>query len=103
MLLMRLFAILSLLALLAWRPFASEEEGPSIVLGSGAELCRELPSKPGASADAPLTGLVRITCNLDGALLSLENYYRVNTTANVGDPSDDLSGRLRSSRHKRGR
>lgn len=96
---MRLRAIsclLALLALLAWRPFASEEKAPYMSLGSGAELCTSVFSKPGASEDAPLTGLVHITCDLDGALLSLENYYRDSLAATV-------AGRLPSSRHKPGR
>jgi hypothetical protein len=103
---MRLLAILALVALfalLAWQPFASEEEAPYRVLGSGAELCTEVASKPAASGDAPLAGLLRITCDLDAALLSLENYYRDSLAATGADPSDTLFRRLRASRHKPGR
>jgi hypothetical protein len=102
---MRLLAVLCLAALLllVWRPFASEEQASYMVFGSGAELCANVASKPGAPADAPLTELARITCELDGALLSLQNYYRDNMVATVADPSDRLIGRLRSGRHKPGR
>ena len=103
---MRLLAILcllALLALLAWRPFASEEKAPHMVLGSRAELCAKVVSKPGASEDAPLRGLIRIICDLDGALLSLDSYYRENLAATAADSSDRVIGRLRSSRHKPGR
>ena len=102
---MRLLVILCLLALLAlltWPPSSSEEEARYMVVGSPAELCTKAGSKPGASGDAPLAGLIRITCDLDGALLSLENYYRDNFAATAADPSNRLMGRLRSSRHKPG-
>ena len=101
---MRVLAIsclLALLALLAWRPGATEEEGPDMILGSGAELCSKAGSKPGPAEDPSLTGLIRLTCALDGALLSLQNYYRDNSVGTaVVDPSDKLLGRLRASRRK---
>jgi hypothetical protein len=101
---MRWLAIFFLLALLAWRPFASDEKKAHYILeGSGAELCTKVIPKPGASDDVPLKGLIRITCDLDGALLSLENYYPDNMAASLADPSDRLIGRLRSPRHRPGR
>jgi hypothetical protein len=100
---MRWLAIFLLLALLAWRPFASDERDHYMLEGSGAELCSKAVSKPGAADDVPLKGLIRITCDLDGALLSLENYYRDTMAASVADPGDRLIGRLRSTRHKPGR
>jgi len=101
---MRWLAIFFLLALLAWRPFASDEKKAHYILeGSGAELCTKVIPKPGASDDVPLKGLIRITCDLDGALLSLENYYPDNMAGSVADPGDRLIGRLRSPRHRPGR
>ena len=98
---MRLLAIVLLLSLVAWRTIASEEQPRYVVLGSGAEVCTKLASKPGASGEGP--GLLRITCDLDGALLSLENYFRDNMEATGADPGDQSIGRSRSSRHKPGR
>lgn len=103
MLPMRFVAIGLLTGLLAWCAFASGDEGPYIMLGSGAEPCTKLASKPDASGGDPLTGLVRITCDLDGALLWMENYYRINTAVTLVDPSDGLMRRSRSARHKPGR
>jgi len=100
---MRWLAIFFLLALLAWRPFASDEKAHYILQGSGAESCTKVIPEPGASDDVPLKGLIRITCDLDGALLSLENYYPDNMAGSVADPGDRLIGRLRSPRHRPGR
>ena len=100
---MAILFLLALLALLAWRPFASNGEARYLVIGSGAELCTTIVSKPGAAGGDSLAGLLRITCDLDGALLSLENYYLANMAADGADPSDRLIGRLRANRHKPGR
>ena len=100
---MRVLAIsclLAVLALLAWRPGAPEEEG-RYVLVNGAELCSKAGSKPGPAEGPSVTGLIRLTCDLDGALLSLQNYYRDNSVgAAVVDPGDKLPGRLRATRRK---
>src|SRR5215475_14141275 len=101
--LMRFVAIGLLMGLLVWCAFASGDEGPYNMPASGAEPCTKLASKPGAPADDPFTRLVRITCDLDGALLWIENYYRVNTAVSVVDPSDRLMWRSRSTRHRPGR
>jgi hypothetical protein len=103
MLPMRFVAIGLLTGFLAWCAFASGDEGPYIMLGSGAESCTKLAAKPDASGDDPFTGLVRISCDLDGALLWMENYYRINTAVTLVDPSDRLMGRSRSARHGPGR
>jgi len=102
MLLMRLVAIGLLTGFLVWCTSASGDEDPYIMLGSSAEPCTQLASKPGARGDDPFTGLIRITCDLDGALLWMENYYRINTAVNIVDPGDRLMGRSRSIRHKPG-
>jgi hypothetical protein len=98
--LMRFVAIGLLTGLLAWCAFTGGDEGPYDMLGSGAEPCTRLASKPGAPGDDPFTGLIRITCDVDGALLWMEKYYRINTAVSVVDPSDRLIGRSRSTRHK---
>ena len=103
MLLMRFVAIGLLMGLLVWCAFASGDEGPYNMPASGAQPCTKLASKPGAPADDPLTGLLRITCDLDGALLWMENYYRVNAEVSVVDPRDRLMGRSRATRHRPGR
>jgi hypothetical protein len=103
MLLMRFVAIGLLAGFLVWCAFASGEQGPYIMLGSGAEPCTKLASKSGAPGDDPFAGLLRVTCDLDGALLWMENYYRINTAMSVVDPSDGLMGSSRSTRHKPGR
>lgn len=100
---MRFVAIGLLTGLLAWCAFASGAEGPSLMLASGAEPCTKLASKPDASGDDPFTGLIRMTCDLDGALLWMENYYRINTAVTLVDSSDGLMRRSRSARHKPGR
>jgi hypothetical protein len=103
MLPMRFVAIGLLTGLFAWCAFASGDEDPYIMLGSGAAPCIKLAAKPDASGDDPFTGLIRITCDLDGALLWMENYYRINTAVTLVDPSERLMRRSSSARHKPGR
>lgn len=99
---MRFVAIGLLTGFFAWCAFAHGDQGPYITLASGAEPCTKLAAKPDASADDAFTGLIRITCDLDGALLWMENYYRSNAAVTLVDPGDRLMRRSRSVRHKPG-
>ena len=94
---MRLYVALAVLGLLAVSALASDaERGPHIPV-SGAAACGRLDRNP--RGDVPyggwFQGLIRVTCDLDGALLWMENYYR----ADVGDT---LTGGLPARRHKPG-
>jgi len=100
---MRFVTIALLTGLLAWCAFGTGDEGQYIRLGSSAESCTKLAAQPDASGHDPFSGLMRITCDLDGALLWMENYYRINTAVTLVDPSDRWMSRSRSARHKPGR
>jgi hypothetical protein len=83
---MRLHAALLLIGLLALHALPTDAEGRYIVLGIGGDSCGRSASQHDADLDVPyplgLAALVRITCNLDGALLWIETY-RQDSEANL--------------------
>ena len=97
---MRLRAALVVVGLLAASALVTEaERAPGTPVSSGAPCGRPALDR-NARRDVPyggwLQGLVRVTCDLDGALLWMENYYRA-------DLGDTLTGGLPARRHKPGR
>ncbi len=97
---MRLCVALVVLGLLAFSTLVTDaERGPGIPV-SGAAPCVRPALDRNASGDLPyggwLQGLVRVTCDLDAALLWMENFYRA-------DLGDTLTGRLPARRHRPGR
>ena len=64
---MRLQAALLLIGILAFGMFATDTEGRYIDLSIGRELCGKSAAENGS--DSWLSGLVRLTCDLDEALL----------------------------------
>jgi hypothetical protein len=93
---MRLHATLLLIGLLALRALPTDAQGRYIVLGIGGDSCGRSVSQHGAELDVPypmgLAALVRITCNLDGAMLWIENYRQ--------DSENNLTATLRPTRQK---
>ena len=97
---MRLYVALLVLGLLALSALASDAERGSGIPVSGGAPCGRPAVDSHAPGDLPyggwFQGLVRVTCDLDGALLWMENYYRA-------DLGDTLTGRLPARRHRPGR
>jgi len=99
---MRLHAALLLIGFLALRALPTDAQGRYVVLGVGAQSC----TSSGAGADAEinlayrvsLAGLIRVTCNLDDALLRMQNYARTNSLNDAQEPTDGSIGKLRISR-----
>ena len=94
---MRLYVALVVLGLLALSALATDaERGPGIPM-SGAAPCGRPALDRNVSGDRTydgwFQGLVRVTCDLDGALLWMENYYRA-------DLGDTLTGGLPARRHR---
>ena len=97
---MRLHVALLLIGFLALRALPTDAQGRHVVLGVGAQSC----TSPGAEIDlayrVSLAGLMRVTCNLDDALLRMQNYARTNSLDDAQEPTDGSSGKLRVSRPK---
>jgi hypothetical protein len=97
---MRLHAALVVLGFLAVSALVTDtERGRGFAVIDG-EPCAKPVLRPDPHGEAPLggwaTGLLRVTCNLDGALLGMENYYRA-------DLGYTLAGGLPARRHKPGK
>lgn len=97
---MRLYAALIVLGLLATSALVTDAERRPGIPVNGAASCGRSALDRNARADFPyggwFQGLVRVTCDLDGALLWMENYYRA-------DSGDTLTGGLPARRHRPGR
>jgi hypothetical protein len=101
---MRLHVALLLIGFLALRALPTDAQGRYVVLGVGAQSCTSPGAGPGAEIDlayrVSLAGLMRVTCNLDDALLRMQNYARTNSLDDAQEPTDGSSGKLRVSRPK---
>jgi len=101
---MRLHVALLLIGFLALRALPTDAQGRYVVLGVGAQSCTSPGAGPRAEIDlayrVSLAGLMRVTCNLDDALLRMQNYARTNSLDDAQEPTDGSSGKLRVSRPK---
>lgn len=99
---MRLQVALLLIGFLALRALPTDGEGRYVVLGIGAQSCTSSVASPGAvinlSYNLSLAGLIRATCNLDDALLRVQNYARSSPADDVQEPTGGSIGKLRVSR-----
>ena len=99
---MRLHVALLLVGFLALRALPTDGEGRYVVLGIGAQSCTSSVAGPGAEMNLPyrlsLAGLIRATCNLDDALLRMQNYARNSPADDVQEPTGGSIGKLRVSR-----
>ena len=99
---MRLQVALLVIGFFALCALPTDGEGRYVVLGIGAQSCTSSVAGPGAESDLPyrlsLAGLIRATCNLDDALLRLQNYARNSPPDDVQEPTGDSIGKLRVNR-----
>jgi len=96
---MRLYAALVVLGLLAVSALVTDTDRGQRIPVSGGAPCGSAALERDARGDVPydgwLQGLVRVTCDLDAALLWMQNYYHA-------DRGDTLAERLPARRHKPG-
>ena len=94
---MRLHLALLLAGLFALSAFATDTHGGYTLLGIGRDSCGGSASDRGAVRDVPygvwLSGLVRVTCDLDDTMLWVQKYYG-------SDSTDQVIGELRSGRQR---
>jgi len=99
---MRLHVALLLIGFLALRALPTDAEGRYVLLGVGAQSCTSSGAGPGAEINlayrVSLAELIRATCNLDAALLRMQNSARTNSVHDVQEPADGSIGKLRVSR-----
>ena len=90
---MRLYAAMIAIGLLALSALLSDAEPGHGIPASGAELCGRTGLERDKSGGEWLKGLVRVTCDLDGALLWMQSADRA-------DPGNGVMGRLHATRQR---